>query len=702
MQLSHSRLSHGIALLLTACAFEGAGATDEDITGISGDAHTIEWESFVYVPEGADEAVIRWEIQRQIKSSLGALRELRVGIQDRDAQRNLDPAAWSRRILTVPETGARIERVTYRYRDRAIAWSGTSRVLTLPLLFGDYVARRDELVPDCSDDAAAQADSLWYHYTPGRAACRARIRAEQTAIEAARARLAVPADELSRADVERRFVSVRATLSPAEHAPTLYPEYDRLFARDRVIAYAFFGVDADARDPGDYGLRETLRMLRRLRRELPGLRLVETRPGTHLGHYEVAGQPIEASLDDVTAWIVDDAGYPAGVDRAALRAQVVDRFLERWTVWEQPTRLADGRMVTIELRVYYGEEDGSEHARAAARNRYLEAFWYGDVFAYTGHSHFGHGPLEPTGYGRGNFPDRYQVMLVNSCLSFNYYDDDFVAMHPGGSANLDVVTNGLPAYWHGMGEATAGYLVSLLNGESRSWRALLESMRVELPWARGYDPLRVVHGELDNRFTPSGARFATPEPRTADWQRTLVFFEVETRPGQDLFLMGGVDHGFAASALGRRCDAFDFECAIPIRHLNLRNATTAGIKRGDDFLDWYGWEPGQPLTARGTPADWTTDAWPADWGAARTVEIDGFGTTELNTFGPHYWMLDVEMDCAATADGHFELKGYVTGVGWERDVAQPDAPYPTANHVGRCGALNVFHFGEDAAEIVAL
>ncbi|MCB9593101.1 MAG: hypothetical protein H6719_10245 [Sandaracinaceae bacterium] len=701
--MSHSRLSYAIVLLLAGCAFEGAGAHDEEITGISGDAHVIEWESFVYVPEGADEAVVRWAIQRQVKSSLGALREMRIGIQDRDAQGNLDPSTWSRRTLTVAETGQRVERITYRYRDRAIAWRGSASSLTLPLLFGDYAARRDELVPDCTDDAEAAADSLWYHFAPSRSSCRTRIAAEQRRIEAARATLAAPADEISQVDLERSFVSVRATLSPAEHAPTLYPEYDRLFARDRVVAYAFFGVDANPRDPGDYGLREMLRMLRRMRAELPGLHLVETRPGDHLTAYEDRGEPVPGvTFDDVTSWIVDETGYPAGVDREALRAQVVDHFLGRWTIWEQPTRLADGRTVTIELRVFYGEEDGSAWAHDAARNRYLEAFWYGDVFAYTGHSHFGHGPLNPTGYGAGNFPDRYQVMLVNSCLSFNYYDDDFVAMHPGGSANLDVVSNGLPAYWHGMGEATAGYLVSLLDGRNRSWRDLLESMRVDLPWAPGYDPLRVVHGELDNAYTPSASRLATPVAPTSDWQRTIVFYEVETQPGQDLFLMGGVDHGFAASALGRRCDPFDYECAIPIRHRNRLNPTTAPGKVGDDFLDWYGWEPGQPYRTRGTPADWTTDVWPDSWGAARTVERDGYGATPLNTFGPHYWMLDVDMDCAATADGHFELKGFVTGIGWESDVHQAETPYPTANHVGRCGAVNVFHWGRDEAEIVDL
>ena len=158
--------------------------------------------------------------------------------------------------------------------------------------------------------------------------------------------------------------------------------------------------------------------------------------------------------------------------------------------------------MTLEIRTWHGFEDGSPDIRQRARWRYLEAFWHADVFAYTGHSHFGHGPLEPWEYSSANFPDRYQVMLFNSCLSFNYYDEDFLRMHPGGTQKLDVVVNGLPAYWMGMGAATASYIAGITGG-TQSWRQLLTGMRVNLPWQTGYDPMRAVNGELDNQFSPS-------------------------------------------------------------------------------------------------------------------------------------------------------------------------------------------------------
>ena len=195
---------------------------------------------------------------------------------------------------------------------------------------------------------------------------------------------------------------------------------------------------------------------------------------------------------------------------------------------------------------------------------------------------------------------------------------------------------------------------------------------------------------------------ARPAEAEGDWRRTVVFVRGETSPGQDLFARGGIDHEQARAVLGLDCIESNLACAIPIRHRNLANDTTREWKRGDAHLDWYGAEPGQGTAAsgapaEGTPLDWTTDRWPDDWGAERTLAADGYGVEALNTWGAHYWMLDVDMDCSRTLDGWFEVKSYIAGDaggGWELDVAQPDAPWPSGNHFARCGWLNVFERGE--------
>ncbi|MAZ66349.1 MAG: hypothetical protein CMF25_04505, partial [Kangiellaceae bacterium] len=97
------------------------------------------------------------------------------------------------------------------------------------------------------------------------------------------------------------------------------------------------------------------------------------------------------------------------------------------------------------------------------------------------------------------------------------------------------------------------------------------------------------------------------ENNNPNWQRTVIFIFGETENGQDMFVRGGIDHDFANTQLGRNCSSDNFECAIPVRHLNLINNTTAPWKAGDEYLDWYGAESLQDGASQGTPLDWTTN-----------------------------------------------------------------------------------------------
>lgn len=180
------------------------------------------------------------------------------------------------------------------------------------------------------------------------------------------------------------------------------------------------------------------------------------------------------------------------------------------------------------------------------------------------------------------------------------------------------------------------------------------------------------------------------------WQRTLVFIHGQTQPGQDMLIRGGIDHSYALNNLHMSCTRENMLCAIPIRHLNLRNATTAPWKSSDLHLDWYGAESNQDARSQGSALDWTTNFWPPEWGMAHRVEEDGYGETGFNQWGSHYWMLDIEMDCSKTANGWFELKSFISnGPGWEADISQPNTPYTSKNHFAQCGKINVFNRGQN-------
>jgi hypothetical protein len=194
--------------------------------------------------------------------------------------------------------------------------------------------------------------------------------------------------------------------------------------------------------------------------------------------------------------------------------------------------------------------------------------------------------------------------------------------------------------------------------------------------------------------------------------RTVIFIKGATQPGQDMFIRGGIDHDVGFSAFGFACTSSNYYCAIPIKHRNTRNPTSGMWKQTDGFLDWYGAEASQlnvwPGVPQGSPADWTTNVWPSSWGYLRREDYDGYGVEPLNSFGPSYWMLDVDVDCTRVylaADGKrwFEAKSFITnGPGWEPDVSQAGTPYPSPNHFAQCGKLNVFERGSNGAWVYDL
>ncbi|XP_069940254.1 alpha-amylase A-like isoform X4 [Cherax quadricarinatus] len=178
--------------------------------------------------------------------------------------------------------------------------------------------------------------------------------------------------------------------------------------------------------------------------------------------------------------------------------------------------------------------------------------------------------------------------------------------------------------------------------------------------------------------------------------KTVIFLYKQTNPGQDIFIIGGID---IAHRPGCTSDAESDVCALDITvnslgtnvHYDRYNAWRAG----DTKLDWYGAQAGQGTyngqVASGTPLVWTT----SNSGAPEYQE--------LNTYGDSYWMVDMIMDCAQTDEGWFHFKAYLTnaGSGWEDDINQVSPcsgdvggsePYATVYHTARCGYLNVFEF----------
>ncbi|XP_050739705.1 alpha-amylase-like [Eriocheir sinensis] len=192
------------------------------------------------------------------------------------------------------------------------------------------------------------------------------------------------------------------------------------------------------------------------------------------------------------------------------------------------------------------------------------------------------------------------------------------------------------------------------------------------------------------------------QPPVTGQARTVVFVHKQTSVGQDLFVRGGID---SEHRPGCTENAETDACAIDIETNSLgaedHYAKYDAWRAGDTKLDWYGPQASQGTylgtAASGTPMAWTT----SDSGAS--------GHQDLNTYGEHYWMVDMVMDCDQTENGWFEIKAYLSnGDGWESDVTQVSTcsgdaggvkPYTSNNHMGRCGFVNVFEYSASSCTI---
>ena len=510
------------AALLAGCASDEVEAlpgeddwAPDQIVGATSVGRRMAVEGFVYVPVGATQGAITAAVTAQMRVLFGAARSNDIGLSER--QPIVNPASFRRDEVSVVDTarpGAAARpmwRVRYTYRSRAVvprALANASTVPTATLFPLTLGARAAGVIERCQADRThdLSAATIWYHFEPGLPACAAAIEAERQQLEADRRLLANRDRQVTASEVGRLYLPLTMALTPLESNEAASPEYHRLYEDDRLVAYSFFGLDEEA-DPYDYGAKNYFTWLRTVTRAQPSLRF-SVPDRADLLSVSWAGRPVAGvTYERVMGWVLDDAGYPAEVtaaDRRAFRLQVLRQWRGHFVHLTMSARVSTAgraRVVPIELRTYYGDEEADQ--RAAAQ-RYAAAFRDADVFQYTGHSHLGYGPLDPVNYAASVFPDKYQLMMVNSCVSFNYYNQ-FFRLHPGGTANLDTITNGIEVYLEGAGLSSARLILALMDGRFRTYRAILTDMRVDLPWEAAHDPDRVADGELDNQFTP--ARF---------------------------------------------------------------------------------------------------------------------------------------------------------------------------------------------------
>jgi len=284
---------------------------------------------------------------------------------------------------------------------------------------------------------------------------------------------------------------------------TTYPEYDRLYSGGvapgkLVLGFMYGMIDDDPSKPqDDYNFGEWMTHLDLVFKARPGFKLVKTDPAIDLSTLTLPGGKTVTgiSFDKIIRWKLDDSNWPTGVtvaERPKLLAEAAQKLYKVFLTFEAPVHVKIGsgaeKSLTISVLTYFGVEDDT-----ATHKRALKA---SDVYLYNGHSYIGSGPLDPDNFVASDFPKSYQILIIDGCVTYNYYEKDYIPLKYGGTKNLELVTNGLEAPSYRSGYALGKFSSALIDGSFPSYTTLLKA-------AAATDPMRVVDGEFDNVWSPS-------------------------------------------------------------------------------------------------------------------------------------------------------------------------------------------------------
>jgi hypothetical protein len=518
-------LAIGLLASTAACSAEQSDEGDvegseDDLTSVTARSRSLEFQGTVFVEPNASADQILQTVRTQTQTAFGPLRTSDMAVNSRELK-ELDQSTFKKRNVKVVDVASGTTKdmveVKYTYKDNAVVGMSLATRSTVPLavMNPSYRSQLERLLTECTpNDSHARefSSTAWYIFEPNLPQCQEAIRQEQAKIDADRARLTDPRNQVAKSDVDRLYLPITAKLGADKtNRGASYPDYHRLYKggvkQDKLVVSLVFGlIDHGPGGAGphtDYNWGELMTAL-----DL----VMEAQPGTWKQAASQSGDQIDLSsftlpdgkvvanpsLQDLVKLKTGDSHLDLTYDQGeALQKLFAERIEHKWLTIEHPIKVAVGteapRDFAIQLMIYFGAGSSSTPHKFATKNS--------DVFIYNGHSSIGYGPLDPRNFSAADFPASYQILWMDGCVSYNYYHKDYIPLKQGGTKNLDLITNGVEApAWRG-GVANGQFLVKLLDGRSSSYKDLLLA-------ARDTEALRVVDGELDNEYRPDRYRIA--------------------------------------------------------------------------------------------------------------------------------------------------------------------------------------------------
>jgi hypothetical protein len=287
----------------------------------------------------------------------------------------------------------------------------------------------------CVDWGAHDVDSgsMWYYFRPSQSGC------------------SLAADRVVK-------TTASATLSP-NNTTGMFPEYDKVWEDGSLNVVAIFGKYEDGATSGDAGI--------------DGYNAFVAAMKTELSRYTVTSTP---------ATVPNAPGVSA-------------------TDIEWNATLPDGKK--IKVNALLTDNVLNALGTSAFRTRYEGLSTRADFIVYNGHAGLGANVRALARSGKW-VTGQYLIMFENGCDTYAYVDGSILTAHaavnaddPAGTKYVDVINNGMPAYFSSMPTATMALFRGLANRDApRTYEQIFASIdRAQVV---------MVTGEQDNTFTPGG------------------------------------------------------------------------------------------------------------------------------------------------------------------------------------------------------
>ena len=133
------------------------------------------------------------------------------------------------------------------------------------------------------------------------------------------------------------------------------------------------------------------------------------------------------------------------------------------------------------------------------QTEYASALKSSHLIAYDGHSGLG-ANLGVDYLPEFSFGRIYQILFLNGCSSYPYFNSQYFDQKPGGSKNLEIITSGLPTLTSTSFTNMMAFLSPFIEGKTLSYQRIMKGIEDSNDGEDTY--LMGVNGDEDNQFKP--------------------------------------------------------------------------------------------------------------------------------------------------------------------------------------------------------